>query len=132
MPNQYATSAGMRRGSVVTLKASGAQTSSTNGGAVDAGGGSTATVTVNVTAASGTTPTMTVAIQGSADGTNWVTLGTIGAGGYSVGTTDSAPSNFTASATSRAVFPAPQFLRYASTIGGSTHSFTYSVTAAVS
>lgn len=130
--NQYATSAGMRRGSVVTLKASGAQTATTTGGAVDGGGGSVATVTVNVTAKAGTSPTLVVAIQGSADGTNWATLGTIGSDGYSVGN-GTAPANFTDVGTTRAVYAAPQFLRYVSTIGGSAgQSFTYSVTAAVS
>lgn len=130
MGNQYATTGGMRRGSVLTLKASGAETASTTSGATDSGGGN-ALVTVSVTAASGTTPTLTVVIEGSVDGTNWVTVGTVGANGYSVGTTDSAPSNFTTTATTRAVLPAVQFLRSRSVIGGTTPSFTYSVTAAV-
>lgn len=132
MPNQYATTGGMRRGSVVTLKASGAETASTVGGAVDTGGGSTATVTVTVSAHAGTSPTLVVAIQGSADGTNWVTLGTVGSDGFSVGN-GTAPANINTNASFRAVYPATQFLRYSSTIGGSAgQSLTYSVSAAVS
>lgn len=127
---EYATSAGTRRGSVVALKASSAETASTTGGAVDTGTSAVnALVTVAVTAASGTTPTMTVVLEGSVDGTDWVTLGTVGANGYATGTTSTAPSNFTAAATTLAVVPAVQFIRSRSVIGGTTPSFTYSVTA---
>lgn len=130
MSNQYATSAGMRRGEVVTLKASGAETSSTVGGAVELSSGGNAMVTVKVTAVSGGTPTLTVAVQGSVDGSSWVTLGVIGSSGYSVGSA-TAPSSLTTTATAKGVYPALPFLRTSSTIGGTTPSFTYSVTAAV-
>jgi hypothetical protein len=88
-----------------------------------------ATVTVAVTAASGTTPTMTVVVEGSNDATTWFELGTIGANGYRAGSIGTAPSNFTTTATSRGAFPAVQYLRTRSVIGGTTPSFTYSVSA---
>ncbi|PRH79398.1 hypothetical protein C6N75_09960 [Streptomyces solincola] len=121
----------LRRGQQVTLKAGGAQTSSTTGEAVNTGEGAVAVVDVVVTAASGTTPTMTVVVEGSNDGTAWVELGTIGAGGYRAGSSGSAPANFTAAATSSGAFPAPEFIRTRSVIGGTTPSFTYSVSAVI-
>lgn len=128
---QYASGSGVVRGTPITLKASGAETASTNGGAVATGPDSGSLyVEVNVTAASGTTPTLTVAIQGSMDGTNWFTLGTIGANGYNTGAVGvTAPSNFTGVAGPvRAYYDMPQYVRYSSTIGGTTPSFTYTVT----
>lgn len=117
-------------GKSLTLKSSAAQTASTVGSAVKADRGGSLLVTVAVTAASGTTPTMTVAIQGSVDNSTWVTLGTVGANGYNAGSTAvTAPSNLTTSATVRAVVPAMPYVRYSSTIAGTTPSFTYSVAA---
>ena len=117
-------------GKALTLKASGAQTASARGAAIKVGKGGSLLVTVAVTAASGTTPTMTVAVQGSVDGSTWVTLGTVGANGYNAGSTAvTAPSNLTTTATVRAVVPAMPYVRYSSTIGGTTPSFTYSVQA---
>lgn len=128
----YGSAAHTNRGKQYKLKASGAETASTTSGSRNTGNdGGSLFVTVKVTAATGTTPTMTVVIEGSADGTNWFTLGTVGANGYAAGTTASAPSNFTAAATVRAAFPAMQFVRSRSVIGGTTPSFTYSVSASV-
>lgn len=116
-----------RRGRDVTLKASGAETSSTTGAAVEMGGAGRVTLTVDITAASGTTPTMTVVIEGSIDGTTWFTIATVGLSGlgYGVGV----PSNFTGVSATRGVVPAAPFMRYRSVIGGTTPSFTYSVLA---
>lgn len=128
----YATASHTNRGKQYKLKASGAETESTTGTARNTADNSGSLyVVVSVTAATGTTPTMTVVIEGSEDGTNWFTLGTVGANGYAAGTTATAPSNFTAAATVRAAFPAMQYVRSRSVIGGTTPSFTYSVTAAV-
>lgn len=131
MPD-YATTGGMNRGSLYVLKASGAETASTTGGAVNTGdNGGSLYVQVDVTAASGTTPTLTVVVEGSQDGTNFFTLGTVGANGHAVGATGPAPTNFTAAATARGVFPAVQYVRSRSVVGGTTPSFTYQVSAAV-
>jgi hypothetical protein len=128
----YGTASHTNRGKQYKLKASGAETASTTGHALNTGNESGSLfVTVKVTAATGTTPTMTVVIEGSADGTNWFTLGTVGANGYAAGTTATAPTNFTAAATVRAAFPAMQYVRSRSVIAGTTPSFTYSVTGAV-
>lgn len=129
--DQYDVNGRMVRGRQLTLKASGAQTASTNGGAVDTGpDGGSLLVQVDITAASGTAPTLLVAVQGSQDGTNWVTLGSIGANGYVAGTPATEPTNFTGTAAAqKGVFPRLQYVRYASTVGGTTPSFTYKVTA---
>lgn len=125
---RFASGTVMKRGAAYTLKASGAETVSTIGPQViDTGESGVVYVQVDVTAVSGSTPSMTVVIEGSNDGSAWFTLGTIGANGYVVGSVGSAPSNFTAAATTRAAFPAMQFVRYRSVIGGSTPSFTYVV-----
>lgn len=124
---RYATSGGMVRGSGSSSKASGAETTSTTHGVIDTGDSSTAFVTVDVTAASGTSPTLTVVVEGSADSTNWITLGTIGANGYNHGSVATAPSNITGATTQRGIFPAPQFVRTRSVVGGTTPSFTYAV-----
>lgn len=131
MTNLYNVNGRMVRGTQLVLKASAAETASTNGGAVDTGfDGGSLYVQVDITAASGTTPTLLVGVQGSQDGTNWVTLGSIGLNGYVHGTAVTAPTNFTTTAAGqRAVFPRPQFVRYTSTISGTTPSFTYKVTA---
>ncbi len=110
-----------------TLKASAAQTSSTTGTVVDAGSSGAREVLVDVTAASGTTPTMTVVIECQSDGTNWVEAGTVGSNGARVGAVGTAPANFTAVSSARAVLPLTGLTRYRSVIGGTTPSFTYSV-----
>lgn len=128
----YASGTAIVRGVPVTLKASAAETSSTVGAAVQTGpDAGSLLVNVAITAASGTTPTMTVKIEGSIDGSTWVTLGTFGANGYVHGTPATAPTNYTTTATGSGVFPAMPYVRSSSTIGGTTPSFTYSVTGAV-
>jgi hypothetical protein len=120
---------GVRRGSALVAKASGAETANTTHPALNTEDVAVVHVVVDVTAVSGTTPTMTVVVEGSNDGTNWFELGTVGANGYRAGSVGTAPSNFTATATTRAMFPAAQQVRTRSVIGGSTPSFTYSVVA---
>lgn len=129
---QYSTSSGPVRGAPIVLKASGAEAASTVGGAVATGPDSGALfLNVNVTAASGGTTTMTVKIEGSMDGTNWFTLGVVGANGYNVGSVGvTAPSNFTGAASTLAIYDAPMYVRYNSTIGAGA-TFTYSVTGTV-
>jgi hypothetical protein len=125
----YFSSSGRRRGSLGVTKSSAAETSSTTHGVLNTKLASVAVVTVAVTAASGTTPTMTVVVEGSNDSSTWFELGTIGANGYRVGSVGTAPSNFTGAATVRGVFPAVQYLRTRSVVGGTTPSFTYSASA---
>lgn len=122
----YASSAGELSGTPYTLKASAAETASTTGAAVQVNSG-TAFVSVVVTAASGTTPTMTVVIEGSADGTNFLTLATVGANGYSAGSVGTAPSNITGAVTVLAAMDTMPYMRYRSVIAGTTPSFTYAV-----
>lgn len=126
----YSTSTGVVRGTPVVLKASAAEIASTVGPAVPTGPDSGSLfLNVAITAASGTSPTMTVKIEGSMDGTTWFTLGVVGANGYNVGSVGvTAPSNFTTTTSVLAIYDAPQYVRYNSTVGGTTPSFTYSVT----
>lgn len=129
MPQRYAEGAFIKRGSPFTLKASGAETASTTGAQVETPDSGSAHIEVNITASSGTTPTMTVVIEGSNDAANWYTLGTFGANGFAPGSVATAPSNFTGvTGPVRGAVPAIQFLRYRSVIGGTTPSFTYTVT----
>jgi hypothetical protein len=124
-------SSGLRRHlrrEAVTLKASGAETTSTTGPALELGDARALSFVVAVTAASGTSPTLSVVIEGSDDGTNWHTLATVGSNGYAVGSVGSTPSNFTGAATVRGTCPAARYVRYRSVIGGSSPSFTFSVT----
>lgn len=127
----YVSGAQVFRGRTATLKASAAETANATHATLDTGEAANLAVTVAVTAASGTTPTLVVIVEGSIDGTNWIELGRIGANGYRTGNTATAPSNFTGAGTVAGVFPAPQFVRTRSTVGGTTPSFTYSVTAEV-
>lgn len=117
----------LRRESV-TLKSSGAETSSTNGSTVELGDAGSLSFVVNVTAVSGTSPTLSIVIQGSDDGTNWHTLAKVGSDGYSLGSLGAAVANFTATGTVRGTCPAARYVRYSSTIGGTSPSFTYSIT----
>lgn len=110
----------------VSLKDLAAETASTNGtGVNDRGLASSGQSTrggffiVHVTAVSGTTPTLTVALQDSDDNLTYAALSPAAAtasitavGAYVVEVTDT---------TLR------RFVRYASTIGGTTPSFTYTV-----
>lgn len=112
----------------LVFKASGAETTSTTHAQFETGAQSTLAVVVDVTAASGTTPTLTVVVEGSIDNSTWFTLGTIGTNGYNVGSVATAVSNITGTVTVRGAFPATQFVRTRSVIGGTTPSFTYSAT----
>lgn len=100
----------------VTLKASDAQTASSQTGAIEIYG-KELTVTLDVTAVSGTTPTLDVKLQHSPDGSLWSDLGTA----------------FTQkTAVSREVKTFTQmhgYVRVVWTIGGTTPSFTCSVEA---
>lgn len=130
---QYSTSGGPVRGSQITLKASGAEAASTVGPAVSTGPDSGSLfLNVNVASGSGGTTTLLVKIEGSMDGTNWFTLGTVGANGYNVGSVGvTAPTNFTgAAANTLAIYDAPMYVRYNSTVGAGA-TFTYSVTGTV-
>jgi hypothetical protein len=129
MPGRYASGDIMKRGTAWTLKASGAETASATHTSVETGDSGVLYVQVAVTAASGTAPTLTVVVEGSNDGTTWFVLGTVGANGYRVGSTGTAPTDLTTSATVRAAFPAMQFCRTRSVIGGTIPSFTYSIVA---
>lgn len=127
----YTNASGAVRGTPVVLKASAAETTSTVGPSVPTGPDSGSLfLSVAVSAASGTTPTLLVTVEGSMDGTTWFTLGKVGANGYTVGSAASitAPTNFTAAATTLAIYDVPTFVRYNSAVGGTTPSFTYSVT----
>lgn len=128
----YDSHTGIRDGQPFEFKASAAETASTTHAVAHASGASVASIVVTVTAASGTTPTLLITVEGSDDGSNWFTLGQIGANGNAVGATATAPSNFTAAATARGAFVVPEFIRTRSTVGGTTPSFTYSVEATLS
>lgn len=112
----------------VSLKASGAETTSTTHAAVELGDKAVLNLEIAVTAASGT-PTMVVTIEGSHDGLTWYTLGRIGLDEYLPGyeSAATAPANITATGTYRATIPAARFVRSKSTIGGGTPSLTYSI-----
>lgn len=70
---------------------------------------------LHVSVATGTLPTLDVTVQTSPDGTNWSTLGT-------------AFTQATAATDQHKVFAgADRYLRAVSTIGGTTPSFTYSL-----
>ena len=132
MPGRYASGTIMKRGAPVTLKPAGAEGASATHAAVDTGDAGVIYVNVDVTASGGTGPTLTVVVEGSNDGVNWFELGTIGANGYRAGSVGTAPTNFAGAGTVRAAFPAMQFVRTRSVIGGTGGpTFTYSVTAEV-
>lgn len=127
----YATGTAVVRGTPYTLKASGAETASTDGAAVYTGfERGNVHVTMDITASSGT-PTILLSVQGSIDGTTWVTLGSIGANGYVHGTPATTPTTTVSVSTRYGVFPSMPYLRSSSTVGGGTPSVTYSVQAVV-
>lgn len=130
----FSSSTGQKRGAPLTLKNSAAETASTTGAASRvAEDFRVAVVTVAVTASAGTSPTLLVVVEGSSDGSNFFTLGTIGSNGHAVGAIGTSPATFTTSATARGAFVAPEYIRYRSVITGSAgQSFTYSVQADLS
>ncbi len=100
-------------GDAVTL-AAGTRTAGGAGPAEVVGLRHTARLTLAVTAASGTTPTMTVTVEHSADGTTWVA--------------HTAFPAVTGVATHRRVLSGlDRFVRAAWTVGGTTPSFTFTV-----
>lgn len=99
----------------ITLAASAARTSSGAGASVDLGSASTVDLAIQVTAVSGTTPTLDLALQTSDDGAAWQPL----------------------ESTARIVAPGRRkvraagslrYVRVSWTIGGTSPSFTFSVT----
>jgi hypothetical protein len=129
MPQHYAQGNIVKRGDQTQAKAAGAETVSTTGPTIyTSDGAGTVYFEVNVTAVSGTGPTMNIVVEGSNDFTNWFTLGTIGANGFSTSPLGTAPTNFTTAAGPvRAAFTPMQFVRYRSVIGGTSPSFNYTV-----
>lgn len=103
------------RGEDVTPVASAARTTSGNSGTLDAESFGVASLLLDVTAASGTTPTLNVTVEESDDGTTWRQVGTF--------------AQKTAVSNERKSFAisAPKY-RVTWTIGGTTPSFTFSVT----
>jgi len=125
--SKYASGGIMKRGMAYAVKPAGAETTSTTGSSFEVGEAGAVYVPVVVTAVSGTTPTLVVVIEGSADNVTFFTIGQIGLSGFVVGSAAAAPTNIIANGTYVGVFPAMQFMRYRSVIGGTTPSFTYSV-----
>jgi hypothetical protein len=118
----------MRRGWGLILKRLAPEAASTTGGTVETPDSGVLVVWVNLTAVSGSSPTLLVLVEGGVDGLSWSTLGAIGANGYSSGSLGALPAKFAVPAAPvPAVFPAAQFVRYPSVIGGIAPSFTYSV-----
>lgn len=114
----YFTASGEVSGEPITLIAPGTRTAAGSEGARVAGSNDTARLTLNVTAASGTSPTLTVTVEHSADGSTWTTLGSFTAA--------------TAVGTQRKVFSGlDQYVRGSWTTGGTTPSFTFSVSGAL-
>ena len=100
----------------VVLAASAARTATGSGSAVALGDLGTIRLLLDVTAASGTTPTLDVTIETSYDGsTGWVSLGTF--------------SQKTAVSTQRKSFSGcDRYVRASWVVGGTTPSFTFSIT----
>lgn len=116
MPYQMA-SGRVARGDSVTLAASAARTATGNGTAFEVGDKTTLRCELNVTAVSGTAPTLVAAVETSANGTSgWTEI--------------AAFSQVTATGTTRKVFTGlDRFVRPKWTIGGTTPSFTFALTA---
>ena len=105
----------LTRGDAVTPVASAARTTSSNSGALDASGIRTVSLLLDVTAASGTTPTLNVSVEESDDGTTWRSVGAF--------------AQKTAVSNERKSFAiAGDYYRVVWTVGGTTPSFTFSVT----
>lgn len=109
--------AGLRvsRGRAVTLVASGAQTATGSGSAVEIADKGSVRLLLDVSAASGTTPTLDVTVETSYDGsTGWTSLGTF--------------TQKTAVSSQRKNFSgADRFVRASWVIAGTTPSFTFSI-----
>jgi hypothetical protein len=125
---KYASGTIMKRGQSHVPKSAAAETVSTTGTSIETGEAGSVYVVVTVTAFAGTTPTLLVIVEGSADNSTWFTIGLIGLSGFVVGSAAAAPTNIVGNGTYVGVFPAMQFMRYRSVIGGSGGpSFTYGI-----
>jgi hypothetical protein len=104
-------------GTSVVLAPAAARTATGSGAAVDTGHHSTLHLLLDITAASGTSPTLTVSVEQSHDGTTWRAHSSFAAA--------------TGATTERKNFGAiDRYARATWTIGGTTPSFTFSVTGA--
>lgn len=106
------------RGVDVTLHASGAETATGSSAGVELADKGTVRLTLAVTAASGTTPTLDITIETSSDNgvsDSWRSLGTFT---QATGTTTAYKS----------FGGCDRYVRSRRTIGGTTPSFTYSIT----
>lgn len=106
---------GAVHGEPVTLVPAGTRTAAGTGATVEMAERSTLRLTLNVTAASGTSPTATVTIEHSRDGSTW--------------TAHSSFAAATAVGSQRKVFGGlDNLVRATWTMGGTTPSFTFSIT----
>lgn len=98
----------------VSLAASAARTATGSGTGVELGDRSVARLVLDISAASGTTPTLDVVVQCSSDNATWYTAGTF--------------TQATGTGTERKVVNLDRYVRASWTIGGTTPSFTFSLT----
>lgn len=98
----------------LVLAESAARTVTGSGSAVEVGDRGVARLLMDVTAASGTSPTLNVTVETSHDGTTWRSAGTF--------------TQATAVGQQRAAFNIDRFVRASWTIGGTSPSFTLSIT----
>ncbi len=107
----------LTRGKAVTLQASTTTTTTGNGTGIELGDKPDCRLDLAVTAASGTTPTLNVKIQDSPDNVTW---------------TDIAGATFTqatgVTTQHLKVGPCDRWVRHVATLGGTTPSFTWSLT----
>lgn len=99
----------------VTLSPAGAVTTTANGSSVALGDRGTVRLLLNVTAASGTTPTLDVSIQTSYDGTTWRAVAAFA-------------QKTTVSNERKSFTGIDRYIRAVYTVGGTTPSFTFTVT----
>lgn len=97
--------------------ASAARTATGTGTAFDTEGADNISGTLTVTAASGTNPTLDVTLETTADGTNYYTVGSF------------TQKTGTATADAKVFGPVGSLSRWKWTIGGTTPSFTFSISA---
>lgn len=110
----------------LSLKAAGLEAASTTGVAIEIGDKAIMNLDVVVSAVAGA-GTVLVTVEGSHDGLTWYTLGRIGKDEYLPGFENAAtaPAVIDAIGTYRATLPAARYVRYKSTIAGT--SVTYSI-----
>ena len=111
----YSTKSGRWANTVdLMLAASAARTANGNGNVAEPGDRGVARLTLNITAASGTSPTLNVTVQTSHDGVTWRSAGSF--------------TQATGVSVQRATFNIDRFVRATWTVGGTTPSFTFSLT----